>query len=329
MLTIDPQAKSIQPVPATNLSAENIQERYGLQACIVANPQAFFDEIGEDLLLVATEASPSTHIDRRIDLLAIDRDGAVVVIELKRDRHSLQMLQCLSYAALLADWSPHRFVACRSQLMGSSEDEAAQEVAGFVYGDLDTVNQTQRIVLVAEAYDYDVLATGQWLTESHGLDIRCVQIGSNSLHGTTLLTCHRVFPAPQLTDLAVGRKRRRVAAAEPASWGEAVQSMRDEAQAAFFSKLIDRGQEGQANRSTLFFRRNESRMWWVAARSTYSYAMQYARLEGDLDYWRQNLSDPDSVKEVNGSAGLSFNLCTADDYAVFARAAIDGSVLPG
>lgn len=323
MLLIDPDAKSLQAVPTTTLTAEQIQERYGLQACILANPKPFFDEIGEDLLLVASEVSPSPHIDRRIDLLAIDRDGAMVVIELKRDRHPLQLFQGVSYAALMSDWEPDRLVAARAQLLGVSESEARDELSGFLYRDLQSLNQSQRVVLVAEGYGYDLLATGQWLIDTYGLDIRCVQIQANNHEGANFLACHRVLPAEPLTDLAVNRRRSRPVPERYRDWDEVLATMEDEPQRAFFKEWVGRGQEGDPQKPILFFRKDGARMWWVSARGERSYVWQYKRMADDMAYWKKSLSDAESVKEVNGGSALRFHLREQRDYAAM-RAMVEG-----
>lgn len=66
-------------------------------------PDEFFSELGATLLQIGEEVHPS---DDRIDILAIDSEGAVVIIELKRGAHKHQLLQSLAYAAMISDWEP-------------------------------------------------------------------------------------------------------------------------------------------------------------------------------------------------------------------------------
>src|SRR5271165_1806535 len=77
-------------------------------------PDPFFEEMGERLVLIGQEVLPSSYVGDRIDLLAIDEKGAAVIIELKRSEQKLQLLQSLSYAAMLSDWSAENFVNARS-----------------------------------------------------------------------------------------------------------------------------------------------------------------------------------------------------------------------
>ena len=119
---------------------------------------AFFAELGESLLPVAEEARPSEVVDDRIDLLALDRDGAAVVVELKRGAHKLQLLQALSYAAMVADWDVERFAQARGAFSGKPPAEAREEIEEFLDADPAGLNDRQRVLLVAEDYDYEVLA---------------------------------------------------------------------------------------------------------------------------------------------------------------------------
>lgn len=133
----------------------------GLQALIVANPEAFFVKLGEDLILIGDEVAPGDVIDRRIDLLALDRQGSIVVIELKRGSDRLQLLQAVSYAALIGDWTPQHLVELMASKRKMTEADATEQIDSFLDCELSAVNESQRVVLLAEAYDYGVLAASQ------------------------------------------------------------------------------------------------------------------------------------------------------------------------
>ena len=75
-----------------------------LQEFIANSPEAFFGELGQELLLLGKEVQPSTTVQDRIDLLGIDKEGTCVVIEIKRGNHKLQMLQAISYAVDGPSW---------------------------------------------------------------------------------------------------------------------------------------------------------------------------------------------------------------------------------
>jgi hypothetical protein len=77
---------------------------------------------------------------------------------------------------------------------------------------LEDVNQSQRVILVAEGFDFSLLAAAEWLTERHQVDIHCYRIGlaTDSQTKAEYLVCSRVYPTPELGDEAVERGRRRV-----------------------------------------------------------------------------------------------------------------------
>ena len=81
MLKIDPSTRTLSKVPSTSLQGSNILEREHLQAAIVGSWEAFCSELGqEELYLLGQEITPHDSCSDCIDILAIDGDGAPVIL---------------------------------------------------------------------------------------------------------------------------------------------------------------------------------------------------------------------------------------------------------
>src|SRR5262249_20393588 len=83
MLRIDRANRTMMRLGPKPLATAGILERNDLQQMIKNAPAEFFAELGEQLLPLGEEIRPSEVVDDRIDLLALDADGAAVIIELK------------------------------------------------------------------------------------------------------------------------------------------------------------------------------------------------------------------------------------------------------
>ena len=133
MLRIDRNSKNFTLLQTPTLAESSITERYDLQECIANSPAEFFAEMGEELFLVGTEIMPSKDVQDRIDLLTIDREGKVVVIELKRGSNKLQMLQAISYAGMIGQWDTEEFLT-------KLDEQQQEELESFLDCDTDQIN---------------------------------------------------------------------------------------------------------------------------------------------------------------------------------------------
>lgn len=94
-----------------------IHERTDLQRLLRDQP----DALGEELTISAEEFGQWEDSRRRIDLLALDRRGQLVVIELKRgDDGSHMELQALRYAAMISTTTFDEVVETYSRLHSQS-----------------------------------------------------------------------------------------------------------------------------------------------------------------------------------------------------------------
>lgn len=225
MLKIDRKQRNLTPLETPKLAEAAISEQYDLQEYICNSPTSFFAEIGQKLFLIDKEVKPSDDVDDRIDILSLDTYGQAVIIELKRGDHKLQLLQAISYAGMIAQWEPERFLSRLNQEKRDELDEFLEE------GDAETTNRKQRIILVAEAFDYSVLVAAEWLNEQYGVDILCCRIAlaRDAASGAEYLVCSNVFPEPKLAQKSIRRGRLGLTTVKPrwADWDKAIAAIQN------------------------------------------------------------------------------------------------------
>jgi hypothetical protein len=183
------QASDLSPLVTSWVPKELELERYILPNAISDEPILNEAVFGEPLLLVSNQVVTRTR--KRADILALDRLGNGVIIELKRERGSLGVeTQALQY---LADFSSYRgadFVAHFSKYNPSLEDN----IRGFI-GDgerLDDLNRRSRIILMARGFDPSIFSMGKWLGEN-GVAFRCVAYTPFEIHGDRFLSFSLAF----------------------------------------------------------------------------------------------------------------------------------------
>jgi hypothetical protein len=202
--------ESLAAVPTTTFAAEQVLERADLQRLLRTNIQVITDGV----LVVSEEFSAFADARRRIDLLGVDRDGRLVVFELKRTTDGGHVeLQALRYAAMVSAMTFDELVQHYERYLGQvpAVDEARDRLAAWlddVGGEEAILSREVRIVLVAAGFDIEITTTVLWLTDVYGLDIRCVRLTPYRVDNRLLLDVLQVIPLPEASELTVRFRRR-------------------------------------------------------------------------------------------------------------------------
>ena len=280
------------------------------------SPDAFFGELGEDLKLIGEEVKPAEFVDDRIDLLAFDKIGSTVVIELKRGAHKLHLLQAIAYAAMVSKWPSSRVIEEYSKLSGKSVSEAEDEIEDFVDEDASP-NSNQRIILLAEDFEFEVLVAAEWLTEKYEVDIRCYRLVLAVENHAQFLTCTCIYPPPEITEHTKKRGLTEVRPSKWTDWEQALKAVENPAVVNFFQTELAAGRENYLRRRILRYRTNGKRRLIVAARRKLAYVWQERRFENDQDFWTKALGSSAEVQPVRTGKSLRFYLRTESDFAAF------------
>jgi hypothetical protein len=318
MLRIDRKTQRFVPLAPKALPELGLLERSDIQQMIRTSPAEFFGEMGEELLLVGEEVKPSELVGDRIDLLGIDRAGAAVVIELKRGSNKLQLLQALSYAAMISKWGQARFVDERARLTNQPRDGVSEALDEFLEsGNGDEINSSQRMILVAERFDWEVLVTAEWLTESYEMDVKCYRLSAAVDGDNEFVTCTCIFPAPELSQHVARRGGTSSKRIRFADWDAALEGIENEGVRAFYRDRIADNTPSDVGRRGLRFQVQGRTLFWVRARRKAVYVWQRARFSDDVNFWRTLLGDASKAEPVKEGRALRFYLHTGEDCAKF------------
>jgi hypothetical protein len=204
-------ADELAPVPLTSFSTELIKERQDLQRLL----RKQLSLLGDDLLFVAEEYAAFQDSKRRVDLLAVDKTGRLVVIELKRTDDGGHMeLQALRYAAMVSTMTFDQLVSTYADNNTVSELEARQAIGEWIEGigeddlddALDVLDNKVRIILVSANFSTEVTSTVLWLNQEYGLDIQCWRLVPYRLHGDVLVDMQQLIPLPESADFQIKQR---------------------------------------------------------------------------------------------------------------------------
>lgn len=130
-----------------------------------------FSVFGEDLLFISNQVR--TRNKKRADILALDRGGNAVIVELKRGVGFLGVeTQALQY---LADFSSYKGIDFVKHF-SKKRQKLEENIHSFIGDDvkIEDLNKSSRIILVARQFDPTIFSMGEWLSNK-GVAFRCIE----------------------------------------------------------------------------------------------------------------------------------------------------------
>jgi len=215
MFTVDHQNNRIAPVKTKTFGELGFTERKHLQEWLAHEPSA----LGEELLIIQKEFDGFDDTRERLDLLALDKDGNLVIIENKLDDSGRDVVwQSLKYASYCASLTKLQIVEIFQQYINRYEKnannsenapaDASSQICEFLDApDLDEVKlnlgNSQRLMMVAANFRKEVTSTALWLL-GQGINIQCFKVTPHSLGEQLFINIDQIIPTPEAKELMIG-----------------------------------------------------------------------------------------------------------------------------
>lgn len=206
LFKIDSSTHSAEAVAEVDFAKLGFQERRHIQEWVAKNPSI----LGEELLIVGKEFSGFDRTRERADLVAVDRYGKIVVIELKRDDSGADVhWQAIKYASYFSQATPDAIVRMLAQHEEIPEAEAEETLKRHLGADdLETLNHGQRILLVSHRFAPEVTSAVLWLNENAVTKdlISCVQLTpyKDTQSGSLYVHVATILPVPGTEQFTIG-----------------------------------------------------------------------------------------------------------------------------
>lgn len=173
----------------STLAEEGRTESKDLESWVESTPEI----IDHDLIIIGRQVITRSG---PIDLLAIDKSGNTVIVELKRDMvPRIALTQAIDYASDVAGWTVDRLSETCAKYSEKSLEDALAESFPDVDIESMNINETQRILLVGFSLEPALERMIAWLSESLGMSINAIvlkyiktALGDEILCRTTMLS---------------------------------------------------------------------------------------------------------------------------------------------
>jgi hypothetical protein len=293
MFKIDSTTNRITPLQARKFGDLNFTERNHLQEWLANMPEA----LGEELLIIQKEFDGFDDTRERLDLLALDKDGNLVIIENKLDDTGRDVVwQTLKYASYCSSLSKLQIIEIYQRYLNRYQQggDASGLLCEFL-GVEDTeelklnLGNSQRLMMVAANFRKEVTSTALWLL-GNGIQVQCFKATPFSDGEQLYLSVEQIIPTPEAKEFMIGMNAKE---AEEKST-EVETKTRHHLRREFWSQTLDAFQESDCS---LYSNVNSSTDHWLSAGSGVSgcpFTMIFSKREVRVELW---IARPDT--EIN------------------------------
>ena len=197
MFRINENSNDIEPIRKVTFKELGFKERDHLQEWIRKNPNC----LDEDLLIIQKEFSGFSDTNERLDLLALDKNGNLVIIENKLDDSGRDVTwQVLKYASYCSSIDYSNIISIFNEYLSSIRvSESANEILEDFfetddYEEIISSSTVQRIIMVSGKYRKEVTSTVLWLINNYGLRIQCFKATPYKMGEQSFVNFEQVIP---------------------------------------------------------------------------------------------------------------------------------------
>ena len=214
MYQIDKVLNRIIRLQEKKFSDLKFSERAHLQEWLANEPMA----LGEELLIIQKEFDGFDETKERLDLLALDKDGNLVIIENKLDDSGRDVVwQALKYASYCSTLKKEQIVEIYQKYLDkhATGKNAQAMICEFLdepdIGEVvvNSGNQ-QRLMFVAAQFRKEVTSTVLWLM-SHNIRLQCFKVTPYAMGESLFLNLEQIIPTPEAAEYMIGISQKEAA----------------------------------------------------------------------------------------------------------------------
>ncbi len=204
MYLINKEQNRVTKLKQKTFSELKFRERDHLQEWIANNPST----LGEELLIIQKEFNGFNETNERLDLLALDKLGNVVVIENKLDDSGKDVTwQAIKYASYCASLTKQDIIKVYQDFLGTSaiaQDKLSDFFDGRELSEI-VLNQglnSQRLILVAANFRKEVTSSVLWLL-NFKIRLQCFKVTPFAYDDQLFLNVEQILPTKETEDFAI------------------------------------------------------------------------------------------------------------------------------